>query len=129
MSDRVSAAKSLSRPTVRLVLAVFILAAAGWVGRSQWVKRQLIVAENRAVEMQNQAQYAQAAMAYEAIRPEVSGESAKRVTANLAACYAAMAEDPALPAPEVFELYRRAYGLDPAAVTNPAILKRLKGGP
>ncbi len=122
-----SSAKSLTRPTVRLVLAVVILAVVGWVGRSQWVKRQLILEENRAVEMQNQAQYTQAAVAYEALRTKLQGDAAKRVTGNLAACYAAMAEDPALPAPEVFELYRKAYALDPAAVTNPAILKRLKG--
>ena len=122
-----SSAKSLTRPTVRLVLAVAILAIAGWVGRNQWIKRQLIVEENRAVEMQNQTQYAQAATAYEALRPKLQGEAAQRLKANLAACYAAMAEDPALPAPAVFELYRKAYALDPAAVTNPAILKRLKG--
>ena len=124
-----SSAKSPTRPTVRLLVAVAVLAAAGWVGRSQWIKRQLILEENRAVEMQNQAHYAQAATAYDALRPKLKGEAAQRVTANLAACYAAMAEDPALAAPAVFELYRKAYALDPAAVTNPAMLKRLKGNP
>jgi hypothetical protein len=124
-----SSRKSLTRPAVRLVLAIAILAVVGWVGRSQWVKRQLILAENRAVEMQNQAQYAQAAKAYEALRPQLRGDAARRVTTNLAACYAALAEDPALPAAAVLELYRKAYGFDPAAVTNPAILKRLRASP
>jgi hypothetical protein len=124
-----SSAKSPARSAVRLVLAVVILAVAGWVGRGQWVKRQLILEENRAVEMQNQAQYAQAATAYAALLPKLTGDAAPRVKASLAACYAAMAEDPALAAPAVFELYRKAYSIDPAAVTNPAVLKRLKGGP
>ena len=114
---------------MRLLLAIVVLAVAGWVGRSQWVKRQLILAENRAVEMQNQAQYAQAATAYAALLPKLTGDSARRVKGSLAACYAAMAEDPALAAPAVFELYRKAYGLDPGAVTNPAMLKRLKANP
>jgi hypothetical protein len=124
-----SSGKSLIRPTTRLVLAVVILAVAAWVGRGQWVKRQLILEENRGVEMQNQTLYAQAAMAYEALRPKLKGDAARRLTANLAACYAAMAEDPALPASDGLALYRKAYALDPAAVTNPAILKRLKGNP
>lgn len=124
-----SSPRSLTQRAVRLVLAAAILAVAGWLGRSHWLKRQLILEENRAVEMQNQAQYAQAALVYEALRPRLQGEAAQRVKASLAACYAAMADDPALPATDVLELYRKAYGLDPAAVTNPAIMKRLKGGP
>jgi predicted negative regulator of RcsB-dependent stress response len=124
-----SSSRSLTRPAARLVLAVVVLAVAGWVGRGQWVKRQFILAENRAVEMQNQAQYAQAAKAYEALRPQLRGDAARRVSTNLAACYAALAEDPALPAAAVLDLSRKAYGFDPAAVTNPAILKRLKATP
>lgn len=124
-----ASAKGLTKPLVRLVLALAVLAVAGWVGRGQWVKRQLILEENRAVEMQNQAQYARAAPAYEALLPKLKGDPAQRVKANLAACYVALAEDPTLAAPAVFELYRKAYGSDPAAVTNPAILKRLGQGP
>jgi hypothetical protein len=124
-----ASAKPLTRPAARLVLALIVLGVAGWVGRSQWVKRQLILEENRAVDMQNQAQYAEATRAYEALLPKLHGAAAQRVGSSLAACYAAMAEDPAVPAGEVMDLYRKAYALDPAAVTNPAVLKRLKADP
>ena len=121
--------KSLTRPTVRLVLAVLVLAAAVWVGHRQWRQRQLILDENCAVELQNQAQYAQAVGAYGALLPKLQGEAAQRVKSNLAACYVGMSEDPSLTGTEVLELQRQAYELDPRAVTNPAILKRFEAGP
>jgi len=115
------------RPAVRITVAVVALACAAGVGRVQWVKRQLILDENRAVELQNQGQYAQAATAYEALLARSKGEQAQRVKVSLATCYVSLAEDPARAWAEALELYRKAYRLDPKAVTNPAILKRLQG--
>lgn len=121
-----AAPKGRIPPAVRIAVAVVALASAAWVGRAQWVRRQLILEENRAVELQNQGQYAQAATAYEALLARSKGEQAQRVSANLAGCYASLAEEPARPWAEALELYRKAYRLDPKAVTNPAILKRLQ---
>ena len=119
-------AKNVLKPTVRIVLAIVILACTAWVARSYWIKRQLILAENQAVELQNQEQYAQAVTAYEALLPKTTGEQAQRLRRNAVLCYAAMAEAPSLNLSDSLELYRKAYALDPAAVTNPAILKRLQ---
>ncbi len=118
--------KSPLKPVLRLVLAVIILACTAWVARSYWVKRQLIVAENQAVELQNQQQYAQACAAYEALLPRTRGEQAQRLRHNAALCYAAMAEEPSLNLSDSLELYRKACSLDPATVSNPAILRRLE---
>jgi hypothetical protein len=114
-------------PAIRIAVAVVALASAAWVGRVQWVRRQLILEENRAVELQNQAQYAQAVAAYEALLPRAKGEQAQRVRGNLARCYVGLSEEPARPWSEVLDLSRKAYRLDPEAVTNPAIRKRLQG--
>ena len=119
----------LLRPTVRLLIGAGILACTVWFARQQWHKRQLILQENQAVELQNQDQYAQAATLYEALLPRAQGEQAARLRGNLAVCYVAMAEDPAIPVKDGLELYRKAHALDPKAVTNPAILKRLSSGP
>jgi phage-related minor tail protein len=114
------------RPAVRIVFALVALACAAWLGRVQWVRRQLILEENRAVELQNQAQYAQAVAAYTALLPKVTAEQAQRIRGNLALCYVGMAEEPARPWDEVLELSRKAYELDSDAVTNSAIRKRLE---
>ncbi len=114
--------------TVRVVIAAVVLCAAAWFGHAQWVRRRLILAENRAVELQNEGRYAEAVDAYQTLLPKVRGEAARRLRANLAACFAALAEDPARSGTEALDLYRKAYELDPGAVTNPAILKRITGG-
>lgn len=114
------------RPLLRGLFGVGVLIVTAWLAHGWWQQRQLVLAENQAVELQNQSQYPQAAAAYEAILPRARGDQAQRLRHNAAACYVAMAEEPSLNRTESFELYRKAFDLDPSAITNAAVLERLQ---
>lgn len=114
------------RPILRALFGIAVLIITAWLAHGWWQQRQLVLAENQAVELQNQSQYPQAAAAYEAILPKARGDQARRLRHNAALCYVAMAEEPSLNRTESFELYGKAFDLDPTAITNAAILERLQ---
>lgn len=108
-----------------LAMLLFV-AGAAWFVYTRLQVRQRVLRENEGVVLENNGQYQKAIDVYQSLYEEGSEESRERLAGRLAACYVALAEDPALSLTDSLPIYRKAYRYDPQSITNPQIQKLLE---
>lgn len=124
--------RKLHMNTVKLVIALVLLAGAGVFGWSQWKERGRIVEENQATEAWNAGRFEQAADLYKALaaKYEAAGQAdqAKARKDKVAECYRKLA-DPDAPLEQQAAALGKLEAYDPSALTGheKGILKVAKG--
>ncbi|MFP4053376.1 MAG: hypothetical protein ACLFV7_05880 [Phycisphaerae bacterium] len=106
---------------VKIVVLGLALVGLGVFAHHQFSRRGQVDEYNRIVDLYNAQKYEQAAEGFAELLPRTEGEMRRQVRQDLLKTYLVLGDDPSRPTRESARWYRKAYRMDPNALSEQQI--------